>query len=203
MRCSRAINLLQLYIDKQLPLEKMHDLETHLSNCSNCRRELLFLETIDHALSSLETVKEPPDLTRNIMRRVALTKHDTLRSADLASAGKVRDARDIRNDSSFVLWRPSLSELVAVVVLATMTTFGVFMQQPALRALLPFASGHDLISPLLTATMSLFSGVNSNTLMLAFWIFGTILGIWITLLLAGSEMRTQWLKAMIDRLPVW
>jgi hypothetical protein len=39
--------------------------------------------------------------------------------------------------------------------------------------------------------------------MLFFWVIGTALGVWITLVLAGSEMRNMWLKAMMDRLPVW
>jgi anti-sigma factor RsiW len=201
MRCSRATHLLQLYIDKQLPLEKMHALETHLSGCPDCQRELAFLEMIDHALTNIESVQEPPDMTANIMRRVALSRLDSIRAADLAEARAKR--RDEHKEASFVLLRPSFLELVAVVVLATMTTFGIFMQQPALHALLPFASGHDPVAPLLTTIMSLLSSVNSNTLMLAFWIIGTVLGVWITLLLAGSEMRNQWLKAMMDRLPVW
>jgi hypothetical protein len=39
--------------------------------------------------------------------------------------------------------------------------------------------------------------------MLVFWVLGTVLGVWITLALAGNEVRSQWLKAMLDRLPVW
>src|SRR5207245_1373446 len=96
-----------------------------------------------------------------------------------------------------------LPELIAIVLLATMTTFGVFVQQPGLRSLLPVINGHDRLSLALMEIWNLFVSTNSNTLMLVFWVFGTILGIWITLLLAGSEMRNLWLKAMIDRLPVW
>jgi hypothetical protein len=33
------------------------------------------------------------------------------------------------------------------------------------------------------------------------WIAGTILGICITLVFAGNEMRSRWFKAMMDRLP--
>ena len=43
---------------------------------------------------------------------------------------------------------------------------------------------------------------NSGTLTLAFWVVGTILGVCITLALAGNEMRSQWFKAMMERLPV-
>jgi len=38
--------------------------------------------------------------------------------------------------------------------------------------------------------------------MLALWIIGTFLGICITLLLAGNEVRSQWFRAMMEHLPV-
>jgi len=44
--------------------------------------------------------------------------------------------------------------------------------------------------------------VNNSTLMLMFWVCGTFLGVWITLVLAGSEVRTQWFQSVMDRLPV-
>lgn len=191
MRCSMATHLLQLYIDKRLPVKEMRVLEAHLSECATCRQELSFLETIENALNNIESVKEPPNLTANIMRRVALSGK---RTPELAKA---------RQESSFILFRPSLSELIAVVLLATVTTFGIFMQQPTLRSLLPLINGHDRLTLMLMEIWNFFLSVNSNTLMLVFWVFGTILGVWITLLLAGSEMRNLWLKAMIDRLPVW
>jgi hypothetical protein len=190
MRCSRAIHLLQFYIDQRLPLQQMRDLENHLSDCAACRHELILLEAIDHALTNLESVKEPPDLTANIMRRVALTTKRV-----------VEQAR--KKEPTFVLLRLSLPELVAVVVLATMTTFGIFIQQPAFSSLVSLATGHDGISPALLDGWKLLLNVNSNALMLFFWLIGTILGVWITLMLAGSEMRNMWLKAMMDRLPVW
>jgi len=192
MRCSRAIHLLQFYIDRRLPLKQMRDLESHLSDCAACRHELILLEAIDHALTNLESVKEPPDLTANIMRRVALT---TKRTAEHIETR--------RKETTFVLLRLSLPELVAVVVLATMTTFGIFIQQPAFSSLVSLATGHDGISPALLDGWKLLLSVNSNTLMFFFWLIGTVLGIWITLMLAGSEMRNMWLKAMMDRLPVW
>ncbi len=190
MRCSRAMHLLQFYIDRQLPLQQMRDLESHLSDCTTCRHELILLEAIDHALTNLESVKEPPDLTANIMRRVALT---TKRAVEQAR----------KKEPAFVLLRLSLPELVAVVVLATMTTFGIFIQQPAFSSLVSLATGHDGISLALLDGWKLLLNVNSNTLMLFFWLIGTVIGVWITLMLAGSEMRNMWLKAMMDRLPVW
>jgi hypothetical protein len=41
-----------------------------------------------------------------------------------------------------------------------------------------------------------------SALILALWIVGALLGVFITLLLVGDEVRSQWFKAMMDRLPV-
>lgn len=190
MRCSRANHLLQFYIDRRLPLKQMRSLENHLSDCAACRHELILLEAIDHALTNLESVKEPSDLTANIMRRVALT---TKRAAEQAR----------KKEPAFVLLRLSLPELVAVVVLATMTTFGIFIQQQSFSSLMLLATGHEGVALVLLDGWKLLLSVNSNTLMFFFWVIGTALGVWITLILAGSEMRNMWLKAMMDRLPVW
>src|SRR5579883_576606 len=72
MRCSQADKQLQLYIDKQLSLKQIRRLEMHLSTCSTCQQSLLLLEKIDEALQDIYTVAEPPDLTTDIMRKVAL-----------------------------------------------------------------------------------------------------------------------------------
>ncbi len=80
---------------------------------------------------------------------------------------------------------------------------GVILGQPSLRAALPIANGHDILSQIFLSIVHLFIDVNSGMLMWIFWIVGTFLGVWITLALAGEEMRSEWLKAMMDRLPVW
>jgi len=191
MRCSKAVQLLQFYIDKHLSLHKLRKLETHLSQCDACRNELYLLEMIEQALDGLELVTEPPDLTLNIMRRVALNPKKV---EAVAASGR---------EASFVLFRPSLTELLAAVFMATITTLSIILGQPSLRAVLPIANGHDAFSQTFIHVWSALLTLNSSTLMFVFWVFGTILGVWITLLFAGSEMRTQWYKAMIDRLPVW
>jgi hypothetical protein len=188
MRCSQAAQLLQLYIDKRLTVEKMRELEIHLSSCSTCQYELFILEEIDRSLRTIEPVIEPANLTEVIMQRVA----HSARSEEL-----------VRREPPFVLFRLTLSEVVTVVLLATVATLGVILGQPSLRAVLPIANGHDMLSLLfINAWNSIMVGINSNTLMLAFWVVGTLLGVWITLVLAGSEVRTQWLKAVMDRLSV-
>ena len=88
-------------------------------------------------------------------------------------------------------------------MLATVVTSGViFLGQPSLRSLLPIGDGHDVLSHFILTAWTMFMNLNTNTLTLVFWVVGTILGVWITLLVAGQEMRSRWFKEMIDRLPV-
>ena len=188
MRCSKATRQLQLYIDKQLTLDQIRALEAHLSICSTCREELFLLEMIEQALQSMEPIAEPPDLTDNIMRRVALSAHQTER---------------VSRERTRLSFRPSLSELLAAAALATVTTLGIIMDLPSLRPVLPVVNGHDLLSLILINIWNMLISVNSGTLMLWFWVIGTILGVWITLILAGNEVRSTWFRAVLDRLPVW
>ncbi len=182
MRCSAASKQLQLYIDKQLTVQQVRQLETHLTTCRTCQEDLLLLEKVASSLRELPPVAEPANLTIQIMQRVAMTPQ------------KPRER--------YSLLRPSLLEALVVVLLATITTLGIIWQQPTLRAVLPFANGHDPISQSFANTLNMLINENMGTLMLALWVVGTLLGVCITLALAGNEMRTEWFKAMMDRLPV-
>lgn len=183
MRCKKATQLLQLYSDGCLTLEQTRALEAHVALCAACREELEVLQEVAYTLHNLRLIAEPEDLKMQIMQRVAA-------------------APERSNVHKFSLLRPSLPQLFAVVVLATIATFGSILAQPSLRALLPFANGHDSVSIAFMNILHLFGGINSGTLTLAFWLVGTVLGVCITLALAGTEMRSQWFKAMMERLPV-
>jgi len=187
MRCSQAVQRLQLYIDNQLPWEKIPPLEVHLTTCEECKRELVVLEEIATALESTQTVMEPLNLTANIMQLVAFDVHE-----------RERATREM-----YIPLRPSLKEMIGVIVLATITTFGIILGQPALRAGLPFSNGHDQFAQAILATAHFFASMNSGTLTAALWVFGTLIGVSITLVLAGNDMREEWFKAISHRLPVW
>jgi hypothetical protein len=189
MHCFKATRLLQLYLDKQLPLDQVRPLETHLFSCPTCRQELRLLEEIASALKDEELVYEPADFTSAVMWRIARSEQEKKR----ALLAQPKSAP----------FRPSLRELLSAVLLATIATCGIILGQPSLRAALPIAHEHDGLSLVLINLWSFLLGINSGTLLLFFWIVGTLLGIWITLALAGAEMRSQWFQAMIDRLPVW
>ncbi len=189
MHCSKAARLLQLYVDKQLSLDQIRPLEKHLFSCLACRQELRLLEEIAATLTDEGQVCEPADFTANVMWRIARSEQEK-RVALLVQQNRVS-------------FRPSVRELLTAILLATIVTCGIIMGEPSWRAALPIANGHDGLSLVVINTLSFMSGINSGTLLLLFWIIGTLLGVWITLALAGAEMRSQWFQAMIDRLSVW
>ena len=181
MHCTEAERQLQLYLDGRLTLAQTRSLEEHVAECASCREDLALLEEVSHHLNKLQVVAEPEDLHEQIMQRVAM-------SAPRSSM------------QPFFPWHPSLVELLVAIVLATVATLGTILEQPALRSLLPIANGHDILSITFIHLVHMLVSMDSNTLTLALWIVGTILGIFITLAFAGNEMRSQWFKAMMDRL---
>jgi len=189
MHCFKATQLLQLYIDKQLSIGQMRPLEAHLYSCPACRQEVRQLEEIAAALTHEELVYEPDDLNAHIMWRIA--RYEQEKQLALLSQQQADPLR------------LSLRELLTAILLATIATCGIILGQPALRATLPIANGHDKLSLVWMNLWASLLGMNSGTLLLCIWVIGTLLGVWITLALAGSEMRSQWFQAVIDRLPVW
>jgi hypothetical protein len=185
MRCKEASQQLQLYLDNRLTVQQVRNLEAHLFSCNACREELNILESLIKDLETCKVIAEPDDLNETIMRRVALAA-----------------AQQAPSESRFSLWRPSLLEILVAAALATVATIGAILQQPAIRALLPIANGHDWLSLTFLNLMHTLASVDNTAFILALWIAGIVLGVCITLIFAGSEMRTQWLKAMMERLPV-
>jgi predicted anti-sigma-YlaC factor YlaD len=193
MRCADASRQLQLYIDHRLTFEQMRILEAHIATCAVCQRELLVLEEVSTSFHMLVSVAEPEDLTMRIMQQVAITPQYKRR--------KIPYTR--KKERVFSLLRPSLPELIAIVLLATITTLGILWQQPAIRSTLPLANEHDPISLAILNMLHLLNIYgNSNTLLLLIWVVGAFLGVFITFVLAGNELRSHWFKAMMDRLPV-
>lgn len=183
MRCSEASKQTQFYLDNQLSLRQVRELEAHIAVCASCRQDLSGLEDVTRSLQGFGMVAEPAYLTVAIMQRVSVStqQYDT---------------------RTFKLWRPSLRELIATVILATITTMGIILGQPSLRAVLPIANGHDPISLFFLNILQMLTTTGGETISLILWVGGTILGICITLALAGNEVRTQWYKTMMEHLPV-
>ncbi len=182
MHCQEAGQQLQLYIDERLTLEQVRNLEAHVARCAACRAELATLEEISRQFKTVQMVAEPKNMHAQIMQRVALAPR--------------------RNAQPFFPWRPSLAEWLAAILLATVATLGSILAQPSLRALLPVANGHDSLSIAFMNLVHNLLSMNTSTLTLVLWVFGTLLGICITLAFAGGELRSRWFKAMLDHLPV-
>ena len=182
MQCQEAEQQLQLYIDGRLTLEQMRNLEAHVARCAGCHEELAALEEISRQFKMVQMVAEPGNMHAQIMQRVALAPR--------------------RSQQPFFPWHPSLAEWLAAILLATVATLGSILAQPGVRALLPFANGHDSLSIAFMNLVHNLLSMNSSTLTLVLWVFGTLLGICITLAFAGGELRSRWFKAMLDRLPV-
>lgn len=182
MHCSKAQGHLQLYIDGRLTLQQVRMLEAHIATCPACQHELHMLEEVSSAVRNMQFVAEPPDLTAQIMQRVSLHR---LRE---------RQRKQWLHD----LFRPSVWELLIAVVLASITTLGLILGQPNLRAALPFLNWP---LPLIANITHMLLTSENGMLMWLLWIGGTALGICITLALAGNELRSDWYKAMMARLP--
>jgi predicted anti-sigma-YlaC factor YlaD len=193
MHCAKATRLIQLYVDKQLKPNQIRTLEAHLSICPACRKELSLFEDIVDALRGMEVIAEPADLTVNIMKRVALNKQKI----------EMMRQEHQENNTPLIPFRLSWQELATVVLLATFAMLGITLGQPSLRAALPIANGYDGFSLFCIHLWDDIISINSGTLMLAFWVVGTLLGVWITLTLVGTQMRNAWWRAVLDRLPVW
>src|SRR5262249_19080741 len=153
-------------------------LEAHVASCATCREQLVFLEAVSCGLDSLKLVVEPADMHEQIMQKVALT-----------TARKQQSLRE-RQPEGFKLLRPSLGEILAAALLATVATLITLLQQPFLRALLPATKGNDPFSLFYMQAVHMLTSIDINTLSLALWIIGTLLGVLITLVVAGNDLRT-------------
>src|SRR6266571_329582 len=182
MRCKETAYQLQLYLDGRLNVEQIRALEAHISRCAVCQEEHRLLEEIAQSLRDVHLVVEPADLTMRIMDQVAITP--------------------MGRESRFSLLRASLHEILAVVILATVATLGSILAQPSVRTFLPITNGHDAFSLAILGALHLLREVDAGTLTWALWVGGTILGVCITLVFAGNEIRSEWLKALMERLPV-
>lgn len=184
MTCSRAHQLLQLYADHRLGFTRTRALERHLAHCADCRAAWMELESVVADLHSLPTVPEPPWLTDAIMRRIAETTAQPQKT--LIDEGRQR--RQPLPQSS--LFRPSVRDVILSSLLATMAMLSFILFQPPLRTAL-LSNVNPLVSPLLSGLQALLSP-DAGFFSLFVWMLWFLLGLFITFLLAGSEVRSLW-----------
>jgi hypothetical protein len=90
-------------------------------------------------------------------------------------------------------------DVLLAFALATLVMMSFILLQPGLRSDL-LADTNPLLSPLLHTLQMVFS-LHGGVVVLMGWGLGVALGVWITLLLAGSELRTFWRRRVRERLP--
>jgi hypothetical protein len=70
MTCTELDDVLEAYLDGDLPHEEHREVSGHLSGCESCRRKLALAERVASALRSLPQVRCPDDVAREMVRRV-------------------------------------------------------------------------------------------------------------------------------------
>ena len=193
MNCSRAQHLLDLYIDRQLSLTQTRALERHLARCATCRSEWMLLEDMIADVHSLNTIAEPVWLTESIMARVAATTAPPPQELAIEPR-KLRQPTTQRPP-----FRLTVQDLVLSSLLATLVVIGFVVFQPGLRGAL-VKSVNPLLGTALEGLQFLISP-NAGILGLFVWLLWGLLGISITLVLAGSEIRSNWRRRIRDWLP--
>jgi anti-sigma factor RsiW len=193
MTCARTQQLLQLYLDGRLTLSRARALERHLAACPLCRAELAALEEVVTAVQSLGHVTEPAWLGEAIMQRVASATAQPPR--DLPAGVQENLGQMLGSPFS----RLTRRDVFLAFALATLVMSGFILLSPALRSAL-LNDTNPMVAPLLQTLQTLFS-LHGGVVILMGWGLGIALGIWITLVLAGNEIRTFWRQRQRERLP--
>lgn len=193
MTCARAQLLLQVYLDGRLSLSRTRALERHLGACPLCRSEWAALEEVVSGVQSLGHVTEPAWLGEAIMQRIASTTAQPPRELPTG----VQESLDPLLHSPFS--RLTRRDVLLAFALATLVMSGFILLQPALRDAL-LVDTNPMVAPLLQTLQALFS-LHGGVIVFMGWGLGIALGIWITLALAGNEIRAFWRQRLRERLP--
>ncbi|HEU5370310.1 MAG TPA: zf-HC2 domain-containing protein [Ktedonobacterales bacterium] len=193
MTCSRAQHLLQLYIDHRLSLAHTRALERHLLHCSTCRAEWMLLEDVLAGIHSLNNIVEPAWLTESIMARVAEM------TAQPPAEQSIETRRLRQRTSQRTPFRLTVQDVILSSLLATVVVISFALVQPGLRDML-VKSVNSLLGTVLAGLQFLISP-NAGIMGLFVWMLWVFLGICITLVLAGSEVRSHWRQRIRGWLP--
>ncbi len=194
MTCARAQDLMQLYIDKRLSLGRTRALERHLAHCQNCRAELMLLEDVSEGIHSLAHISEPVWLTDAVMSRIAATT-----AAQPLGETPTQPSGQRQRVARTVPFRLSGKDLALSFLLATLALLSFMLAVPVLRTALGTLV-NPLAAVLLNGLLILFSP-DAGVLGLVAWALWIVLGIGITLLVAGSEIRSLWRQRIRAWLP--
>jgi predicted anti-sigma-YlaC factor YlaD len=74
MKCIRDTELLSRYLEKDLSVEEMNVISSHLSNCSACRKELERLSTAMTIMKSVREVAAPRNYAETVKLKLKLNE---------------------------------------------------------------------------------------------------------------------------------
>jgi anti-sigma factor RsiW len=178
MSCSEVRACIQLYLDGRLETQRVPRLARHLAACGACRDELAAYQMLVEGMTVAVHLQNPDALTASIMRRV--------RQAE----AQLRVPRQRR---AFALgWADAL----IASLLATMMTIIFLVSEPVLRASVSRALSLTYSS--LTHGITLATASWSPLLVWLVWIG---VGVALTLWFAGREVRDDWRRTVMTRLP--
>lgn len=85
MNCATVQNLLSAYVDGEVPVKLRQEIAPHLETCAVCRAELIALQQLDTALSSLSS-PTPPDIAERVLSRIRRPALSWWRNLSLAAS---------------------------------------------------------------------------------------------------------------------
>jgi RNA polymerase sigma factor (sigma-70 family) len=91
MRCEKVKESLEAYVEGELGKSEREELETHISNCESCKRELTLTQSIPRLISSLPKPPVPEDIIPDTLKRLrekSATKRRWLRAIGMISPRK-------------------------------------------------------------------------------------------------------------------
>ena len=178
MSCARIQSWMQLYLDGRLDLRRLPLLERHLMDCPACRAELDQMEAICQAAALVDT-REPDGLTEAILSRVALVE--------------ARRHAQVRTRRAFA---PGWGDAVLAALLATLATALLLALQAPLRR--PFLAALNQALDLAHRGFAQVAGGSPGWLA---WVVWVGVGVLLTLAFAGAEVRANWRRTLLARLP--
>ncbi len=119
MRCKEARPLFSLYLDGAISGSEMHQVSSHLHECSACRSEYAMLENTRELVAELGRRQAPPDLALKI--RIAIASEQSRKRQGWLSAYLVR----LENALNSVMIPATAGILTAIIFFAAVIGFFV------------------------------------------------------------------------------
>lgn len=119
MRCTEARPLFSLYLDGAVTGAEMHQVSSHLHECSACRYEYAMLENTREIVAELGRRQAPPDLALRI--RIAIASEHSRKRQNRLAAYWVR----IENALNAVMFPATAGVLTAIIFFAAVIGFFV------------------------------------------------------------------------------